>query len=69
MLIQNGVGELQRLAHFVGKDDLPVDVLSRINDHCSFRNMRSNPMTNHLDVYSINSHISPLLRKGQQQGD
>ncbi|GFR80541.1 sulfotransferase [Elysia marginata] len=35
-----------------------------IADHCSFECMKANPMTNHEDVYSIDSSVSPLLRKG-----
>ena len=68
VLFQNSLEELRRLAQFLEKDHLPSNVLSRIADHCSFDSMRTNPMTNHLDVYSINSHISPLLRKGHQRG-
>nr|KAG5698016.1 hypothetical protein BaRGS_005834 [Batillaria attramentaria] len=64
-LKQNTVPELTKLAEFVGKGHLTKNMLSRIADHCSFGRMKTNPMTNHLDVYSINSQISPLLRKGE----
>ena len=39
-------------------------VVDNIVQHCSFQSMKDNPMTNHLDVYSIDATISPLLRKG-----
>ncbi|KAK7090290.1 sulfotransferase 1A3-like [Littorina saxatilis] len=64
-LKENTLAELEKLAQFVGKGQLSTDLLSHIAEHCSFGQMKTNPMTNHLDVYSINSHISPLLRKGE----
>ncbi|KAJ8310203.1 hypothetical protein KUTeg_012068 [Tegillarca granosa] len=45
------------------ESDLSDETVCKITDHCSFDSMRSNPMTNHHDVYSINKDISPLLRK------
>lgn len=55
--------EVAKLCRFLGKN-LPDDLIDRIADHCQFESMKRNPMTNHLDVYSINSKVSPLLRKG-----
>ncbi|XP_060080389.1 sulfotransferase 1C4-like [Ylistrum balloti] len=45
----------------------PLDdtTIQKIAKHCEFKSMKENPMTNHLDVYSIDSKISPLLRKGE----
>ena len=57
--------EVTKLCHFLQKD-LPAEIIYRIASHCDFDSMKRNPMTNHLDVYSINSKISPLLRKGNQ---
>ena len=57
--------EITKLCHFLQKD-LPAEIIDRITSHCGFDSMKRNPMTNHLDVYSINSKISPLLRKGKQ---
>ena len=56
--------EISKLCHFLQKD-LPGEIIDRIASHCGFNSMKRNPMTNHLDVYSINSKISPLLRKGK----
>ena len=55
--------EVTKLARFLQKD-LPNETIDRIVSHCEFESMKRNPMTNHLDVYSINSKVSPLLRKG-----
>ena len=57
--------EVTKLCHFLEKD-LPAEIITRITSHCDFDSMKRNPMTNHLDVYSINSKISPLLRKGNR---
>ena len=57
--------EVTKLCHFLQKD-LPAEITTRIASHCDFDNMKRNPMTNHLDVYSINCKISPLLRKGNR---
>ncbi|KAK6195256.1 hypothetical protein SNE40_000725 [Patella caerulea] len=62
---RNLKGEIRKIANFIGKHDLSEDVITRIANHCTFDNMKKNPMTNHEDVYSINSKISPLLRKGK----
>ncbi|XP_076435762.1 sulfotransferase 1C4-like [Babylonia areolata] len=64
-LKENPLTELRRLARFVGKSHLSDNLLSRIAQHCTFSKMKTNPMTNHLDVYSIDSSISPLMRKGE----
>ncbi|KAH3752951.1 sulfotransferase 1A3-like [Dreissena polymorpha] len=56
--------EVDKLCAFLGKP-LPVPVREEIARHCRFENMKQNPMTNHMDVYSIDSNISPLLRKGE----
>ena len=56
--------EILKLCHFLEKD-LPVEIVDRIVSHTEFDSMKRNPMTNHLDVYSINSKVSPLLRKGK----
>ncbi|CAG5134654.1 unnamed protein product [Candidula unifasciata] len=61
---QNPFAEIKMLAEFLGKDHIDDGVLSTIAAHCSFERMKDNPMTNHLDVYSIDSSVSPLLRKG-----
>ena len=58
--------EISKLCHFLDKQ-LPDSVVTKIADHCRFESMKKNPMTNHLDVYSINSKISPLLRKGKMR--
>ncbi|XP_005104814.2 sulfotransferase 1C4-like [Aplysia californica] len=58
------LAEIKQLAQFLGKTNLDDVTLSSIANHCSFQEMKSNPMTNHLDVYSIDSSVSPLLRKG-----
>ena len=55
--------EVTKLCHFLQKE-LPSEIIDRIASHCDFDNMKRNLMINHLDVYSINSKISPLLRKG-----
>ena len=55
---------VKELATFLGKDLDPATV-DGIAAHCTFDSMKANPMTNHLDVYSIKAHISPLLRKGK----
>ncbi|XP_052765611.1 sulfotransferase 1C4-like [Mya arenaria] len=56
--------EIDRLCDFLEKP-LQEGVRDAITGHCLFDSMRSNPMTNHLDVYSINAEVSPLLRKGE----
>lgn len=56
--------EIKKIAHFVGRSSVSDEIVDSIADHCSFESMRSNPMTNHHDVYSIDKEISPLLRKG-----
>ncbi|XP_059169969.1 sulfotransferase 1C4-like [Physella acuta] len=61
---KNPFDAVRELADFLGKGDLDDVTISRIVTHCSFEKMRENPMTNHLDVYSIDSSVSPLLRKG-----
>ncbi|XP_060595730.1 sulfotransferase 1E1-like [Ruditapes philippinarum] len=55
--------EVTEICKFLDKD-LSGDLLTRIVEHCQFESMKRNPMTNHLDVYSINAKVSPLLRKG-----
>ncbi|KAH9491790.1 Sulfotransferase 1C4 [Bulinus truncatus] len=55
---------IKELADFLGKSHLDDAIISKVAAHCSFEKMRENPMTNHLDVYSINSQVSPLMRKG-----
>ncbi|XP_071165048.1 sulfotransferase 1C4-like [Mytilus edulis] len=55
--------EIVKICDFLGKQ-LDDKTIERISENCSFESMRNNPMTNHLDVYSIDSKISPLLRKG-----
>ncbi|KAL3847258.1 hypothetical protein ACJMK2_018179 [Sinanodonta woodiana] len=52
-----------KLCEFLNKP-LGENLVDKIVQHCSFESMSMNPMTNHLDVYSINSKISPQLRKG-----
>ncbi|XP_013068532.2 sulfotransferase 1A1-like [Biomphalaria glabrata] len=64
-LKRNPFGIIKELADFLGKQHLDDVTISRIAAHCSFEKMRENPMTNHQDVYSINSQVSPLMRKGQ----
>lgn len=56
--------EITKLCQFLQRN-LPSETIDRIASHCEFDSMKQNPMTNHLDVYSINSKISPLLRKGR----
>jgi len=56
-------GVVRELCDFLGKT-LDVGTINAISRHCAFNSMKENPMTNHLDVYSIDSKISPLLRKG-----
>ncbi|GFO22778.1 sulfotransferase [Plakobranchus ocellatus] len=63
-LKMNLLEEVKKLALFLGKTDLSPEMLTKISDHCSFESMKTNPMTNHEDVYSIDSSVSPLLRKG-----
>lgn len=55
--------EIVKMCNFLDKQ-LPERVIDNIVEHCQFENMRRNPMTNHVDVYSINSKVSPLLRQG-----
>ena len=59
--------EVNKICSFLDKP-LPLDMRTRIVEHCQFESMKRNPMTNHLDVYSINSKVSPLLRKGLFNG-
>ncbi|XP_074651382.1 sulfotransferase 1C2-like [Tubulanus polymorphus] len=51
------------ISKFLNKSLAP-ETIKQIAEHCSFDSMKTNPMTNHLDVYSINAKVSPLLRKG-----
>ncbi|RUS81151.1 hypothetical protein EGW08_011092 [Elysia chlorotica] len=60
----NLLEEIKQLAAFLGKTNLSPETLSKVAEHCSFESMKVNPMTNHEDVYSIDSSVSPLLRKG-----
>ncbi|XP_062581414.1 sulfotransferase 1 family member D1-like [Saccostrea cucullata] len=56
--------EIKKISSFLDKNDIPDEIVDKIANHCCFESMRTNPMTNHHDVYSINKEISPLLRKG-----
>ena len=56
--------EVVKLTEFLEKD-ISSETIDRIVSHCEFDSMKRNPMTNHLDVYSIDSKVSPLLRKGK----
>ncbi|XP_046365306.2 sulfotransferase 1C4-like [Haliotis rufescens] len=58
-------GAIKELAVFLGKGNLGDELIDRIARHCTFDSMKQNPMTNHEDVYSIDSKMSPLLRKGK----
>ncbi|XP_029648302.1 sulfotransferase 1C4-like [Octopus sinensis] len=60
---KNLTKSVEELAKFLGRS-LSHQNVDDIVKHCSFENMKTNPMTNHEDVYSINKNISPLLRKG-----
>ncbi|CAL1537678.1 unnamed protein product [Lymnaea stagnalis] len=63
-LKKNPFSVIKQVAEFLDKTNLDDVTISRIAAHCSFDKMKENPMTNHSDVYSINSAVSPLLRKG-----
>ena len=56
--------EIIKLTEFLEKD-ISSETIDRIVSHCEFDSMKRNPMTNLLDVYSIDSKVSPLLRKGK----
>ncbi|KAL4220600.1 Sulfotransferase 1C2 [Mactra antiquata] len=55
--------EVEKMCQFLNKP-LSREIITKIANHCQFESMKKNPMTNHLDVYSINSKVSPFLRKG-----
>lgn len=60
VLIQAESPERATTCNFVGRSSVSDEIVDSIADHCSFESMRSNPMTNHHDVYSIDKEISPL---------
>ena len=56
--------EVQRIATFVGKD-LKDDVVDAIVEACTFKGMKTNPMTNCDNVPVFKKEISAFLRKGE----
>ncbi|XP_066533511.1 sulfotransferase family 2, cytosolic sulfotransferase 3 isoform X2 [Hoplias malabaricus] len=64
-LIQDLRGVLQRMLGFLGRE-LSDDVLNQVTEHCLFKNMKQNKMSNYSLVPSdiMDSNKSPFLRKG-----
>lgn len=64
-LIQDLRGVLSRILHFLGRE-MSEDALDRVTEHCLFKNMKSNQMSNYSLVPQnlMDSNKSPFLRKG-----
>ena len=56
--------EVQRIATFVGKN-LMDEVVEAIVEACTFKGMKTNPMTNCDDVPVFKKEISAFFRKGE----
>lgn len=65
VLSQDLPAALRRLSVFLGRN-LSEEVIQKIAEHCSFRSMKENPMSNFSLVPNeyMDSKKSPFLRKG-----
>eukprot|EP00066_Takifugu_rubripes_P003439 XP_003966001.1 PREDICTED: sulfotransferase family cytosolic 2B member 1-like isoform X1 [Takifugu rubripes] len=64
-MVEDLPAALRRLSVFLGRN-LSEEVIQKIAEHCSFRNMKANPMSNFSLVPNeyMDSKKSPFLRKG-----
>ncbi|KAI5611996.1 sulfotransferase family 2, cytosolic sulfotransferase 3 [Silurus asotus] len=64
-MIQDLHGALERILHFLGKH-MSKDVLKRVCEHCEFKSMKQNNMSNYSLVPQtiMDNEKSPFLRKG-----
>ncbi|XP_038064924.1 sulfotransferase 1 family member D1-like [Patiria miniata] len=62
-------GNVETISKFLGKD-LPAEALDAITDHCTFANMKKNPMANPDSLYgnpepAPGATQAPFMRKGK----
>jgi len=57
-------GNVERIGRFLGKS-LPAETLDAITEHCTFANMKTNPMANLGYVYYDQDGPSNFMRKGK----
>ena len=65
-ILQDLPGTIRKIAKFLGKS-LSEEVVSRIADHCSLENMRSNKMLNldyQRDYAAIDDTLGGFINKG-----
>ncbi|KAK1806714.1 hypothetical protein P4O66_005214 [Electrophorus voltai] len=67
-LVQDLRGGIERILCFLGRQ-LSEDALDRVIEHCQFKNMKHNKMSNYSLVPQeiMDSSKSPFLRKGRQK--
>ena len=66
LILQDLSGTIRKIAKFLGKS-LSEEVVSRIADHCSLENMRSNKMLNldyQRDYAAIDDTLGGFINKG-----
>ncbi|CAH1793190.1 unnamed protein product [Owenia fusiformis] len=61
---RNSLEEISKIAKFLGKD-ISTEMLETLYDHTKFESMKKNPMVTFAKNPSIDSSISPFLRKGE----
>ncbi|XP_030638263.1 sulfotransferase 2B1-like [Chanos chanos] len=64
-MVQDLQGAVQRMSQFLGRE-LSAEALERVANHCCFKNMKTNPMSNYSLVPQdiMDSKKSSFLRKG-----
>ncbi|XP_022099268.1 sulfotransferase family cytosolic 1B member 1-like isoform X1 [Acanthaster planci] len=57
--------KVEQISRFLGKD-LPAETLDAVTEHCTFANMKENPMTNPDTLYAPRDKLeSTFMRKGK----
>ena len=62
-MLEDPFSNIEKIAQFC-EFELGSDQIQGIVDHCSFKAMKENPMTNFSSAKTIDANISPFMRKG-----